>query len=153
MFLYFILILIIGGISYKKIKNYEDFFIAGRQGSSLQIAGSLLATILGSSAIIGSVDFAYNVGWAGSWLMLSAAIGLILLYPLLKYLNKFQGYNLPEILGKTYGIEVQKISFFYNTNSLDRNSSFSNYGGSKNNNDTCPLNYTQGVLVKWCSFL
>ena len=90
-FLYFILILIIGGISYKKIKNYEDFFIAGRQGSSLQIAGSLLATILGSSAIIGSVDFAYNVGWAGSWLMLSAAIGLILLYPLLKYLNKFQG--------------------------------------------------------------
>lgn len=63
-FLYFILILIIGGISYKKIKNYEDFFIAGRQGSSLQIAGSLLATILGSSAIIGSVDFAYNVGWA-----------------------------------------------------------------------------------------
>ena len=80
-FLYFILILIIGGISYKKIKNYEDFFIAGRQGSSLQIAGSLLATILGSSAIIGSVDFAYNVGWAGSWLMLSAAIGLILLYP------------------------------------------------------------------------
>ena len=44
-FLYFILILIIGGISYKKIKNYEDFFIAGRQGSSLQIAGSLLATI------------------------------------------------------------------------------------------------------------
>ena len=152
-FLYFILILIIGGISYKKIKNYEDFFIAGRQGSSLQIAGSLLATILGSSAIIGSVDFAYNVGWAGSWLMLSAAIGLILLYPLLKYLNKFQGYNLPEILGKTYGIEVQKLASFIIPIAWIGIVASQIMGAAKIIMILCPLNYTQGVWLSGVVFI
>lgn len=152
-FLYFILILIIGGISYKKIKNYEDFFIAGRQGSSLQIAGSLLATILGSSAIIGSVDFAYNVGWAGSWLMLSAAIGLILLYSLLKYLNKFQGYNLPEILGKTYGIEVQKLASFIIPIAWIGIVASQIMGAAKIIMILCPLNYTQGVWLSGVVFI
>lgn len=111
-FLYFILILVIGGISYQKINGHKDFFIAGKNGNSLEIAGSLLATILGSSAILGSVDSAYEIGWAGSWLLLTAALGLMLLYPFLKYIAKFQNYNLSELLGDIYGIEVQILASF-----------------------------------------
>lgn len=71
-----------------------------------------MATILGSSAIIGSVDFAYKVGWAGSWLLISASIGLILLYLLIDKLERFQIYNLPELLGKFYGKEIEKLASF-----------------------------------------
>lgn len=110
LFLYFLIVILIGIFSYKKVKNNKDFFIAGKNAGIFQVSGSLLASILGSSAIIGSVDFAYVSGWAGSWLMLCAAFGLILLYPLTKYIKNFQGYNLPNMLGNFYGDEVQKIS-------------------------------------------
>ena len=112
MILYFFLVVIVGFISYGQIKTDRDFFIAGKDAGIYQVSGSLLASILGSSAILGSVDFAYDVGWAGSWLMLCGAFGLLLLYPLTKYIKNFQGYNLPGLLGSFYGEEVQRISSF-----------------------------------------
>ncbi len=110
LFFYFFIVIIIGILSFKKVKNNSDFFVAGKKAGVLQVSGSLLASILGSSAIIGSVDFAYISGWAGSSLMLCAALGLILLYPLTNYIKNFKGYNLPNMLGNFYGEEVQKIS-------------------------------------------
>lgn len=110
LFFYFFIVIIIGILSFKKVKNNSDFFVAGKKAGVLQVSGSLLASILGSSAIIGSVDFAYISGWAGSSLMLCAAFGLILLYPLTNYIKNFKGYNLPNMLGNFYGEEVQKIS-------------------------------------------
>ena len=112
LFLYFFIVIIIGIFSFKKVKNNSDFFVAGKKAGVFQISGSLLASILGSSAIIGSVDFAYASGWAGSSLMLCAALGLTGLYPLTKYIKNFKGYNLPNMLGNFYGEEVQKISSF-----------------------------------------
>lgn len=110
LFFYFFIVIIIGILSFKKVKNNSDFFVAGKKAGVLQVSGSLLASILGSSAIIGSVDFAYISGWAGSSLMLCAAFGLILLYPLTNYIKNFKGYNIPNMLGNFYGEEVQKIS-------------------------------------------
>ncbi len=112
LFLYFFIVIIIGIFSFKKVKNNSDFFVAGKKAGVFQISGSLLASILGSSAIIGSVDFAYASGWAGSSLMLCAALGLTGLYPLTKYIKNFKGYNLPNMLGNFYGEEVQRISSF-----------------------------------------
>jgi SSS family solute:Na+ symporter len=108
--LYFIGILIIGGYSYKKIKGSKDFFIAGKNAGVREITGSLLATVLGSSAIIGSVNFSYTNGWAGAWFMLCASFGLLLLLPLIDRLEKYKSYNLPELMGKFYGSEVKKLS-------------------------------------------
>lgn len=108
--LYFIVILAIGYNSVKKIKGSSDFFLASKKAGVIEIAGSLLATILGSSAILGSVASAYSIGWAGSWFMLCASIGLFILLPLIKYFKNFKGYNLPELMGEFYGEEVKKIS-------------------------------------------
>lgn len=110
LFVYFFIVIIIGFYSFRKIKNNNDFFIAGKSAGVLEVTGSLLASILGSSAIIGSVDFSYSKGWAGSSLMLCASLGLMILYPLVKYLHNFKGYNLPNLLGSFYGAEVEKIS-------------------------------------------
>lgn len=107
---YLALIFFIGLKSFKNIKNSKDFFIAGKNANVLAVTGSLLATILGSSAIIGSVNFATKNGWAGSWFMICAALGLFALYFLLPKLQQFKGYNLPELLGSFYGTEVNKIA-------------------------------------------
>jgi SSS family solute:Na+ symporter len=108
--LYFIGILMIGGYSYKKIRGSKDFFIAGREAGVKEITGSLLATVLGSSAIIGSVNFSYSNGWAGAWFMLCASFGLMMLLPLIDRLEKYKSYNLPELMGEFYGSEVKKLA-------------------------------------------
>lgn len=108
--LYFLIILAIGYNSFKKIKGSSDFFVANREANVFQITGSLLATVLGSSAILGSVAFAYSSGWAGAWFLLCASIGLIALFPLIDYFEDFKGYNLPELMGNFYGKEVQTLS-------------------------------------------
>jgi Na+/proline symporter len=44
---YFSVMIIIGIVSRKQARGIDDFFVAGRKGSTLLITGSLLATIVG----------------------------------------------------------------------------------------------------------
>ncbi|MDR1832858.1 MAG: sodium:solute symporter family protein [Fusobacteriaceae bacterium] len=107
---YFVFTLFVGYRSWRKVKDGRDFYVAGKKAGVAQVSGSLLATMLGSSAIIGSVDSAYRIGWAGSWFMLSAALGLVVLFFLVRCLKDYQGYNLPGLLGGFYGDGVKKLS-------------------------------------------
>lgn len=110
LFIYFLIVLSIGLISFKKSRNSASFFLADREAGIFQVTGSLLATVLGSSAILGSVSFSYSKGWAGAWFMLCGALGLGLLYPLIPKFKGFKGYNLPDLLGDFYGNEVKLLA-------------------------------------------
>lgn len=108
--IYFLIILALGYNSFKKLRGGSDFFIANKEAGVFQVTGSLLASILGSSAILGNVASSYSIGWAGIWLLFCAAFGLFLLLPLVKIFEKFKGYTLPELLGSFYGKEVKILS-------------------------------------------
>ena len=110
LYLYLAAAIVIGCLCIRKIKTAADYYVAGRKASPVQITGSLLATILGSSAILGSIDLAAQKGWAGAWFMLCGAFGLFILLFLVKALAKFKGYNLPALLGSFYGDGVKKLS-------------------------------------------
>ena len=150
---YFLIVIIVGVLSFKKVKNDKDFFVAGKNAGVMQVSGSLLASILGSSAIIGSVDFAYISGWAGAWLMLCAALGLGLLYPLIKYIKNFQGYNLPSMLGSFYGEEVQRISSFIIPIAWLGVVASQIMGAAKIITILSSLNYVQGVWLSGTVFI
>ena len=45
---YFLIVIIVGVLSFKKVKNDKDFFVAGKNAGVMQVSGSLLASILGS---------------------------------------------------------------------------------------------------------
>lgn len=110
LFMYFVAILSLGAFSFKKAKSSLGFFLAGKDAGVMEVTGSLLATVLGSSAILGSIASAYHRGWSGAWLMLCGALGLGLLYPLIPKFREFKGYNLPDLLGTFYGKEVKLLS-------------------------------------------
>ena len=103
---------LIGILSARKIRSEGDFYVAGKQGSLWQITGSLLATILGSSAILGTADLAMSQGWAASWLLLSASAGLFLLVPVSMIVRRRGKYTLPQMIGDFYGNEAKMISSF-----------------------------------------
>jgi len=103
---------LIGIFSSRKIRSDGDYYVAGKRGNLWQITGSLLATILGSSAILGTADLALSQGWAASWLLLSASIGLFILVPFSMIVRRQGKYTLPQMIGDFYGVEAKMISSF-----------------------------------------
>lgn len=107
---YFIVVLAVGIYSYFKIKTPADYYVSGKKARLIPVSGSLLATILGGSAILGTIELSQKIGWAALWFLCSASIGLLLLVPLSKYVSRFGNYTLPELLGKFYGKQAELIA-------------------------------------------
>lgn len=108
--LYVLILFAIASASYRNGTDYNDFFVAYRKGTFFTISGSLLATILGGSAIIGTVYIVPKMGWATSWFMICASIGLFALLPLVKKVKKLGRVTLPELLEDVYGKQAKNIS-------------------------------------------
>ena len=108
--LYILALFVIALKSYRNVADYNDFFVARRKGAFFTISGSLLATILGGSAIIGTVDIGPKMGWATAWFMICASAGLFALLPLVKKVKSLGRFTLPELLEDLYGKQVKQIS-------------------------------------------
>ena len=108
--IYFLFIVGIGIYSAFRIKKPDDYYVAGKNAGPVQVSGSLLATILGGSAILGTIELSQKIGWAALWFLFSAALGLFVLVPLSKYVRRYGNYTLPELLGTFYGKKAETIA-------------------------------------------
>ncbi len=108
---YFLGVIAIGVVSRKKATRVDDFFVAGRKGSTLFITGSLLATIIGGSATVGMAGLGFTQGLTGAWWLLAGSIGLVILGIFLaKKVREFGLYTLPELVEKQYDGKVALAS-------------------------------------------
>lgn len=108
--IYFVFIVGIGIYSAFKIKTPSDYYVAGKKAGLIPVSGSLLATILGGSAILGTIELSQKIGWAALWFLFCATLGLFALIPFSKYVKRYGNYTLPELLGSFYGKKVEVIS-------------------------------------------
>ncbi|WP_304206312.1 sodium:solute symporter family protein [Fusobacterium perfoetens] len=153
LFLYFLIMLLMGGLSFKKIKDDKDFFVAGKKAGIIQVTGSLLASVVGSSVILGSVDFGYSSGWAGMWLVICASLGFCGLLPLVKYIKDFKGYNLPSMLGSFYGEKVQQAASLLIPIAWLGVIASQIMGAAKIISIMTTLTYTEGVILSGVIFI
>ncbi len=101
----------IGVINRKKARDADGFFVAHRKGTTLLIIGSLLATILGGSAVIGVSGLGFTQGLTGMWWLLAGSIGLLILGIFLaRKVRRFGLYTLPEMVEKQYDSRVAMIA-------------------------------------------
>jgi SSS family solute:Na+ symporter len=104
---YFLFMIAIGVMSRRKAKKADDFFVAGRKGCSLFITGSLIATIVGGSAIMVTSKLGFIQGLTGAWWLLVGSIGLVVLGVFFaKKVREFGLYTLPELVEKQYDRRV-----------------------------------------------
>jgi SSS family solute:Na+ symporter len=104
---YFLAMIVIGVVSRRRARGIDDFFVAGRKGSTLLIAGSLLATIVGGSATVGMAGLGFSRGLSGAWWLLVGSIGLVVLGLFLaKKVRAFGLYTLPELVARQYDRRV-----------------------------------------------
>jgi SSS family solute:Na+ symporter len=99
-----------GIYSYFKIKTISDYFISGKQGNWLQVTGSLLATIMGGSAILGTIELSQRAGWAAIWFLGSASAGLFILALIAPRVSRYGHYTLPEMIGRFYGTRAEMVA-------------------------------------------
>ena len=107
---YFLVVAGIGFYSRFKVKDINDFYIAGRKAGYFPLTGSLFATILGSSAILGTIEMGQKIGWPAIWFLLSASVGLFLLVPLSMKVRRLGNYTFPELLARFYGKRAERMA-------------------------------------------
>ena len=101
--IYLVVLVAIAVRSARRVKDIPDFFVARKGASAKAVAGSLVATILGGSAVIGAVDSGAKLGGAASWFMLVGALGLLALIPFAGRAYEHGKYSLPDLVENLYG--------------------------------------------------
>nr|HPO46453.1 hypothetical protein [Spirochaetota bacterium] len=101
--LYFLFILTIGVISYRRVKNEQDFSLAGRSLGYPLLIGAITATAIGSGATLGVGGLSYNIGIASLWSVIAYALGLIGFAFIARVIRRIKLWTIPEVLRERYG--------------------------------------------------
>lgn len=102
-----LIVSLVGFFSSKKVKSSEDFSLAGRKMTSIQVAGSIVATLVGGASTIGTSQLAFQKGINAMWFTIGASLaclflGLFLAVPL----RNAEVETISEYLSKSYGEKV-----------------------------------------------
>jgi solute:Na+ symporter, SSS family len=107
---YFIGMIAVGIISYFKIRSVSDYFVSGKSGNLWLISGSLFATIIGGSAILGTIELSQKAGWAAIWFLLSASLGMFVLAWIAPRVSRLGHFTLTEMIRLFYGQRAEKTA-------------------------------------------
>ena len=101
-------------IGKSKIKNTEDYMLAGRSLPNIVLVGTLLATFVGSGTVIGGASFIYQQGpLAGIIYFAGVPIGIVILYFIAGKTWLISKYTIPQILEIKYGKLTRTISSIF----------------------------------------
>lgn len=101
---FFILITLLGIYVSKRVTNAADYYVAGRNASTVLIVGSLVASVVSSVGFTGEVGFAYD----GYPILLAIFIMIMCSGYVLgtimfgKYLRRSEALTLPEFFGNRF---------------------------------------------------
>ncbi|MDU4961827.1 MAG: sodium:solute symporter family protein [Sporomusaceae bacterium] len=69
----------IGAAAARKVKNANDFTLGGNSSGSVLVAGTIIGTIAGGSATIGTAQLAFVFGLSAWWFTLGAGVALLIM--------------------------------------------------------------------------
>lgn len=102
--LYLLALVVFGRIGKKRSNNTEEFRVAGRRLGPFIYFGSMCALVLGGASTIGGVSLGYKQGLSGMWLVVSIAVGVILLSLFFApIISRFRLYTVSQVLTARYG--------------------------------------------------
>lgn len=95
----------------KYVKTSEDFTVAGRSLPGIILAGTFVATWMGSGTVVGGTNsLAYRHGpWVAIIFGMAAPIGIVILYLLSKRIHQLKMQTVPDVLEYKYGEAARVI--------------------------------------------
>lgn len=109
---YLVILLLAGLVFAKRMKNLEDFFLASRELSGFWIFFTLVASWIGATSILVSVDLAYREGMSSFWVMGVPAILTVLIFFLFlaRPIRQLSILTLPDLVELRYGRTVRHLA-------------------------------------------
>lgn len=102
-----VLVSIIGFLSSKNVKTSRDFILGGRRLSAIQVAGSIIATLVGGASTIGTSQLAFQKGVNAMWFTIGASIACLFLgYFLAEPLRNEEVVTISQYMSETYGMSI-----------------------------------------------
>ena len=95
----------------KKVKNADDYFVAGRNAPTLLITGSLVASFIGVGLFMGDVGESYS----GFFAPIIVAVGVLSVGYIVgsiffgRYLRRSEANTIPEYFGKRFDSKALKL--------------------------------------------
>ncbi|NGP77029.1 sodium:solute symporter family protein [Balneolaceae bacterium YR4-1] len=113
--LYMIVMLGFGFFFLKKNKGADDYYVGGRNMSSLHVGLSVVATDVGGGFSIGLGGLGFTMGLSGSWMLFTGLIGAwlaaVFLIPKVKGNPVFdKAYTFPEVFKYYFNARVALIA-------------------------------------------
>ena len=68
-----------GLLAAKKVKSEADYSVGGRKAGSVLVAGTIIGTIVGAAATIGTAQLGFKVGISACWFTVGSGIALIVM--------------------------------------------------------------------------
>jgi SSS family solute:Na+ symporter len=110
-FLYFVVVLIVGLLAQKLAKSGTDYLIAGRNLGLWLCTAVVIGEWLGGMSTIGVSERAYVSGISSAWYNISTSIGMALFgFLLAKHYRRNNVYTVSEMIEKLYNKNVRTVS-------------------------------------------
>lgn len=104
----------LGIYSGRRIKSAADFAIGGRKASAIVVSGTIMGTLVGGSATVGTAELAFKYGLAAWWFHIGSGIGCAILgLVLAKSLHESSLQTIPQYLLRTYGKNIGPITSIF----------------------------------------
>ena len=104
------LLTLVGTWHARRIKTAEDFALAGRRLPMGVVAGTLVATWIGTGSLFGNAEFTYERGLLGFVLPFSGALGVLCLAALAGRARSLPADSIPQILSLRFGRAAQILA-------------------------------------------
>ncbi len=109
---YCIILLCVGTLFSRRMKNLEDFFLASRNLPASWIFFSLSASWIGATSILVTVDEAYKEGVSSFWIIGLPAVLTVALFALFlaRPIRQLPIISLPDLVEMRYGRTVRHLA-------------------------------------------
>jgi sodium/pantothenate symporter len=150
-----LLFIAIGGYSGRKVKNIDDYFVAGRRAPTLLIVGTLVASVFSTSIFLGEAGFTYD-GQMGPYLLLPGIAVSGYIYGALffgTFLRRSRAPTVADFFGRRFNSQrVQQVAGITIVLGLGGYLLVVTQGAAILISDLTDLSYTVAVVVAWLSY-
>ncbi|MBQ7976252.1 MAG: sodium:solute symporter family protein [Clostridia bacterium] len=147
--------IVVGTVAGKKVKNVDDYYVAGRKAPTILIVGSLVASFLSTGAFLGDTGEVYNgffipivivgVMQGTGYLFGSTAFG--------RYIRRSEALTLSAYFGKRFANKkIQRLAGVITVVAVTAYMLSAMQGISTLMSSITGMSYTACVIIAWISF-
>jgi SSS family solute:Na+ symporter len=104
----------LGVYSGRKVKSAADFAVGGRKAGAAVISGTIMGTLVGGSATVGTAELAFRYGLSAWWFHIGCGIGCALLgLGFARRLHESSLQTIPQYLSRTYGKNIAPVTSIF----------------------------------------